>query len=744
MKLLCTRGLIGAALFYTLVLTETLLVAGEGARELQTEQGRYANNTKPLDIRLFHSLYRAGSAVVSPDATKILFTQSHYDQDENETATFISVVDIESGESKRLTPDVVGKAYTNPLWFDDNTIGYVHNGSLYQKPLGEEETVNGTMVYKPAIPFSSVAYRPGYVLFLASVYPNTTLLEETKKLDEDRKNKKKRIDSAQVYDNLWVRHWDEWMTLKKPNVFAVPASRSARAGREAGSEWTLGSEINLMGRLPEFHDPLIRWSAEEYAADKQGSRVAFVVRNPADDMSSRTNVDLYLVTIMQGNNTSSSSSSSEPKLLTGDVQGIASGPAFTADGKRVAWLQMETPRYESDINRIYVHDIDAGTTVSVSRDWDLSPMALTWAPDGKTIYAVVGDKGDNAVYSVAVDAEEKKRQKRQRLTLRGSASGVRAAGSDRLVLMHSDQDKCNDIHVLDVGTQTLRRLTDVNEHRLENVYLGPAEDFWFEGARGDKVHGWLVKPVGFEASRKYPLAYIVHGGPQQHNAHAFSYAQWNPNMYASAGFVTALVNFHGSSGYGQNFTDSIAQQWGGLPFDDLMRGLDHLLGASQFVDPARIVALGASYGGYMVNWLNARTDRFCALVSHDGMFSVPAFWYSTEELWFPEHDFGGVPYDTAAAAARYDEFNPERYAANFSTPTLFVHGANDFRLTLDQSLSPFTLLRRKGVAARLMYFPDENHWTTHTGNSVRWYTEVLRWIADHTNTTVPYSLAPSA
>ncbi|KAI9505486.1 Alpha/Beta hydrolase protein [Coemansia spiralis] len=537
-----------------------------------------------------------------------------------------------------------------------------------------------------------------------------------KKRNESAETKK--IDSAQIFDNLWVRHWDEWMTLKKPNVFSVPISNDSNG-------WVFGEEINLMNGLPVFHDPLIRWSADEYTVDRQGVNVAFVVRNPSDDMAWQTNVDVYIVPI-RGNKS--------PKLLSGSAAGAASGPAFSPDGKYIAWLQMETPAYESDINRIYIHDIASDSTASIARDWELSPLSLLWSSDGKSIYAVVGDKGNNVVYAVDVATG-----KCQQLTENGSASGLRLLGSDKLVLIHADQDKCSNVHVLDIGTRDMRQLTDVNKDKLKDIYIGPAEDFWFEGARGDKVHGWLVKPLQFDPTKKYPLIYLVHGGPQQYNTHTFSYAQGNPNMYASAGFVTVQVNFHGSASYGQNFTDSIFQQWGGYPYEDLMKGLDYLLQTRSYIDKSRMAAMGASYGGYMMNWFNGHTDRFKALVNHDGMYSTTGFWHSTEELWFPEHDFGGVPYDTKARI-HYEQFNPERFAANFSTPTLFIQGGNDFRLTVEQSLAPFTLLRRKGVAARLMYFADENHWITRTGNSVKWYTEVLRWIAEFTNTTLPYKL----
>ncbi|KAI8319718.1 alpha/beta-hydrolase [Martensiomyces pterosporus] len=682
-------------------------------------KGKYESNTRPLDIRLFHSLNRAGTPVLSPDQTRLLFTQSHYSQDDNKSATFINVLDIASGNITRLTQDKIGLSFSNPLWFDDSTFGYLHKGSIYSQPL--QSGVNGSVVYTPPVGISTVSYRKdtGLLAFIASVYPDADL-QKTSEL-EAAENKK--IDSAQIYNSLWIRHWNEWMTLEKPNVFVVPVAQPSD-GSQSGS-WSAGKEVNLMQSLPPFRDPLIRWYAEDYVIDSKGKRVAFVTRNPSDDMTWGTNVDIYLV---------DTDGKSKPKLLTGSVHGIAGSPAFSPDGNRLAWLQMETPGYESDINRIYIHDIPSGRTTSIARDWDLTPQSLLWSADGSDIYAVTGDKGNNAIFSVSVATG-----KRQKITHSGNAGNLRLLGKDKLVLTHSAQDKCGNIHILDLGTKNVRQVTDVNSEKLKDVYLGPAEDFWFRGARGEYVHGWLVKPPGFDPKKKYPVAYLVHGGPQQNNLHSFSYAQWNPNMYASAGFVAVQVNFHGSPSYGQNFTDSIHLQWGGYPYEDLMKGLDYLISTRSYIDKDRLVALGASYGGYMMNWFNSQTRRFKALVNHDGMFSSSAFWYSTDELWFPEHDFGGVPFD-ARARQNYERWNPERFANNFATPTLFIQGEKDFRLTVDNAVGPFTLLRRKGVPARLMYFPDEDHWTNHVGNSVRWYTEVLRWITTFTNTTLPYPL----
>ncbi|KAJ2584261.1 dipeptidylpeptidase [Coemansia sp. RSA 1836] len=665
-----------------------------------------SNSTRPLDIQLFHSLTRIGAPIVSPDATKILFSQTRYIQDDNNSETFISVVDL-AGKVKPLTPAKSGEIYGNPFWFgDDETFGFMHKNKLYRQAIDE---TNATAIYSPVIDISSVNYRPGRIIFMASVYPNMSLAE-TKGLAAIKKR-----DSALAYDNIWVRHWDEWMTLRKPALFSVRL--------EDGGE-VVSKEINLLRSMPAFHDPLLRWSLDEYTVDREGRNAAFLVRTPEDDQSSKTSVDIYLVPI---------DGSSEPRLLTKGIEGTSSAPVFSADGQWLAWLQIEEPAYESGRRRIYVGNLVTGRMAPVVQDWDRSPQALVWSQDGTDLYAVVSDNGNNLVYAIDVASGSRKP-----LTATGSASAVRLLGKD-LVLLHSDTNQPANIHRLNVGSGDLHALTAVNQKALQDVYIGDAEDFWFTGARGDRVHGWLVKPPNFDSSQKYPLAYLIHGGPQQCNTHSFGNTQWNPNMYASAGFIAVQINFHGSSSYGQNFTDSIRQQWGGYPYEDLMKGLDFLLDEHKYIDQDRLVALGASYGGYMVNWINAQTSRFRALVSHDGMFSVPGFWYSTEELWFPEHDFGGVPYDPLVRP-HYEQFNPERFAANFTTPTLFIHGANDFRLTADQSLAPFTLLRRKGIPARLLFFPDENHWTTHTANSIRWHTEVFRWISKFTNTTLPYSL----
>ncbi|KAJ2900905.1 dipeptidylpeptidase [Coemansia aciculifera] len=671
------------------------------------------DNLKPLDSHLFHSLRRISSPVVSPNQQQALFVTSYYDPDANKDYNFLSLLDIELGNTTQLTPVLEGSSrLSNPLWFGPSSAGYLSKGALYQHDLTSH--TNGTLMFNiTTANINSVMFRvsSGTLLFTVSTFADGNISSVARHLSDE----KNRTDSAMVFDNLWARHWNRWMSEQKSTLFAIDTTG------ETSGKWQLGSEVNLMQWLPATKDPLLRWEVEGYTASDDGEHVAFVVRNPGLDMAWSTNIDIYLTT-PDGN--------SKPKLLTEAFKGAASGPTFSTDGSTVAWLQMETPGYESDINRIYVYNITTGNVSAVARDWDLSPHSLMWSADNKELYALTPDRGDRRLFSIDIATG-----KLRALTGYGSVGSIARAGAGKLLAVYSNMTESSDIYAMDTSSELhkpMRRLTNVNGERLGGVYLSEAEDFWFTGAMRDKVHGWLLRPAGFNATQKYPLALLIHGGPQQASMHAFGLGQWNPNMYASAGYVTVVINFHGSSSYGQNFTDSIRMQWGGYPYEDLMKGLDYVISSHEFIDTSRMVALGASYGGYMVNWINANTDRFRALVAHDGQFNVVSGYYSTDELWFIEHDLGGAPF-TTAGRIQYDMYNPERLADKFKTPTLFIHGANDFRLTLEQSLAPWTLLRRKGIPSRLVYFPDEDHWTNKMGNSVRWYAEVFKWMAEWTS-----------
>ena len=264
----------------------------------------------------------------------------------------------------------------------------------------------------------------------------------------------------------------------------------------------------------------------------------------------------------------------------------------------------------------------------------------------------------------------------------------------------------------------------VNDARVATAQMSQPEEFWFKGARDEKVHGWILKPVGFQPGRKYPVAFLIHGGPQGSWEDHFHY-RWNPQAYAGAGYVTVSIDFHGSTGYGQSFTDAISGDWGGKPFEDLMKGLDHVIATYDYVDGNRVGALGASYGGYMINWIAGHTDRFKCLVSHDGEMDERSSYFTTEELWFPEWEFGGTPWEKKAA---YEHFSPGEYVDKWVTPMLVIHGALDFRLPETEGMAVFTALQRRGIPSKFLYFPDENHWVLKAKNSILWHETVLGWL----------------
>jgi len=269
-----------------------------------------------------------------------------------------------------------------------------------------------------------------------------------------------------------------------------------------------------------------------------------------------------------------------------------------------------------------------------------------------------------------------------------------------------------------------KQLTFENEVILSNLQLSQPESFYFSGWNNTNVQGWLFKPFGWNPSKSYPLAFLIHGGPQGSWNSDWSY-RWNPQLFSSRGYVTVTVNPHGSTGFGQTFTDLVSGHWGGIPFHDLMKGVDYILNQYQWIDSDRTCALGASFGGYMINWINGQTNRFKCLVVHDGMFDTKTSYFGTEELWFPEWEFKGLPWKNPSL---YDKWNPSNNVGKWETPTLVIHGGKDYRLPIENGISAFTALQRQSIPSKMLYFPEENHWVLRPKNSILWYDTVLSWL----------------
>jgi dipeptidyl aminopeptidase/acylaminoacyl peptidase len=448
-----------------------------------------------------------------------------------------------------------------------------------------------------------------------------------------------------------------------------------------------------------------------------------------------------------------------PKNITADNPASDSTPLYSPDGKYIAYRAQQRPGYESDRFRLILYDRKTGKKKSLTEDFDRWVGTIAWTPDSKRLYFTAENKGESVVYELNRDPEATYREQ-------GILCNVCSRYTRELVGQFNDDLALTpDGHTIlftrmsigfpnEIGRAStagspcivdyakgkfppfpryeapecelakVEMVTHLNDSVLSQVAMSPLESFWFPGAFGDKVQGFLVKPPNFDASKKYPLKFIIHGGPEVPMGDEWSY-RWNAELFASSGYVVIMINFHGSPGYGQKFIDEIDGDWGGAPFEDLMKGLDYAEKTYPFIDKDRECALGASYGGYMANWILGHTNRFKCIVSHDGMFNTVSAWGTTEELWFPSWEFKGTPYTNPEM---YEKWNPRNYAKNFKMPTLVIHGQLDYRLDVSEGFQLFDTLQVMGVPSKMLYFPDEGHWVLKPQNSRLWYKMVNDWV----------------
>jgi dipeptidyl aminopeptidase/acylaminoacyl peptidase len=414
-----------------------------------------------------------------------------------------------------------------------------------------------------------------------------------------------------------------------------------------------------------------------------------------------------------------SDGSAPPRCLTEANEAWDASPVFSPDGSSLAYLAMQRPGYEADRFRVMVMSWPDEKVHAVVPDWDRSPRGLVWSRDGATLYASADSFGNHTIF--AIDLAE---GKAQGLVSRHTNSSPRPLPDGRVLFAQDSLVSPVELYTVAPDGGEPEAVTRLNAERLAGLSFGRYEQLHFSGAHGDDVFGYLLYPVGYDKNATYPLAFLIHGGPQGSFDDHWHY-RWNPQIYAAHGYATVMIDFHGSTGYGQAFTDAINGDWGGAPYEDLMKGLDFVLHRYPFIDGDRMAALGASFGGYMINWIQGKTDRFKALVCHDGNLDEMMAYYETEELWFPEWERGGTPYERPEAFAKH---SPITLVESWSTPELVIHGARDFRVVETQGLGTFNALQRRGVPSRLLYYPDENHWFLKPLNSIQGHEVVLDWI----------------
>jgi dipeptidyl aminopeptidase/acylaminoacyl peptidase len=500
-----------------------------------------------------------------------------------------------------------------------------------------------------------------------------------------------------------VRHWDKWKDGRISKLFSVALNTERRQR---------GDPLPLTAALDADIPSKPLGGRFDYAFSPDGSQVVFAARVRGRIEPTSTNFDIWRVP---------SDASAEPVNLTAGNAAWDAQPAYSPDGKLMAHLAMERPGFEADRFRLVVRDARTGAITFTTGAWDRSIAGFRFSADGGSVYAIADDLGQRPLFAIDLGSGNSRE-----LTGPGNVTEFDVAG-DRVVYGLQSLSAPADLFLID-GRAAPRPVTNVNSARLAEVKFGEAEQFTFDGAGGEVVHGYAMKPWNWEAGRRYPIAFIVHGGPQSSYANTWSY-RWNPQVFSGAGYGVVFIDFHGSTGYGQAFTDSISGDWGGKPLEDLQKGLAAAIGKYRWLDGDRACALGGSYGGFMVNWIAGNwPDRFRCLVNHAGLFDHRSMYYTTEELWFPEWDHGGPYYENPAA---HEKSNPANFVKAWKSPMLVVHGALDYRVPYAQGLATFTALQRRGIESRFVYFPDENHWIQKPANSQQWHEEVLGWLDRH-------------
>ncbi|HTT01551.1 MAG TPA: S9 family peptidase [Steroidobacteraceae bacterium] len=657
----------------------------------------------PFTVQDLVRIKRLSEPVVSPDGRYVVYTVRETDMEANRGQTDLWMIDLTApgAEARRLTNNPANDS--SPRWAPDARTLYflsARSGSpqVWRLSLNGGEAQQVTS-YPLDVGALAVSPRGDRIALTMEVLPECADLTCTHDRLAARGTGK---PSGRLYERLFVRHWDSWSNGTRSHLF------TARIRADGTAEPPVDVSAKLDADVPS--KPF--GSSVDFDFSPDGRMLVFSARLGGASEAWSTNFELF---------ETPADGSGAPRNITGDNPAADTNPKFLANGA-LAYLAQERAGFESDRFHIVIRDARSGALRHLTKDWDRSVKVLGATPDGRLLLALVDDVGQQSLYTVDPESGA-----RRQIVGQGQVTEF-AASSGAVLFAHASLAAPPDLYSVALRGGSARRLTSVNAALLAARTFGDFEQFSFAGWRGEMVHAYLVKPVPYVAGQRYPLAFIIHGGPQSSMANEWSY-RWNPQVFAGAGYAVLMIDFHGSSGYGQAFTDSISGDWGGKPLEDLQKGLVAALARYPWIEGQRVCALGASYGGYMINWIAGRwPDRFRCLVDHDGLFDQRSMYYSTDELWFPEWENGG-PY--FQKPQNYEAFNPADYVTAWRTPMLVIHGGLDFRVPLSQGLATFTALQRRGIESRLLYFPDENHWVLKPANSIQWYDTVLAWLDRH-------------
>ena len=645
----------------------------------------------PFTATEMMKLRRLSDAQPAPDGREVAFTLTTIDLAAGRRNTEVMVAPTGGGEPRPVAPHAASD--TRPRWSRDGRLLAFVSTRDGSPQVWAAPARGGSARRLTSIPTGVSAFEwldASRLLVSSDVWPECGADAACEARTTAARASR---SSARAYDDLFARNWDTWRDGRRSHLLVAPVDGGALTDLTPGAD-----------SVP----PIGLGHEEDWAVSPDGREVCFSRKAAADEAWS-TNADVFVVPSTGG----------EPRRVS-SAAGYDGGCRYSPDGATLAWRSQARAGYESDLWTLVAMDRRSGATRTLTASLDRQVESFAFSPDGATVYFTAEDDGRTALYTVPASGSTEPRKLAAEGTL-----GDLAVLADGRTLVATQATLTHPAEIVKIATDggASARLTHVNDARLAPFALREGESVRFEGAAGKTVQAWLVKPPSFDAAARYPLLVLVHGGPQGAWADGWTY-RWNAQVFASAGYVVLMPNPRGSTGFGQAFTDDVNGDWGGRAYEDVMRATD-FGEALPFVEKGRTAAAGASYGGYMIDWIAGHTDRYRALVTHDGVFDLVSMYGSTEELWFPEWEMGG-PY--WKSRADYEKWSPSRHVSAFRTPTLVVHGERDYRVPVEQGLGMFTALRRQGVPARLVVFPDENHWVLKPANSVRWYDEVVAWL----------------
>lgn len=664
-----------------------------------------AQNKRPLELADLFAMKRISSYALSPDGRWIAYTVTTPRLAENSSATDVWLSSTDGKTTRLLTTHPA--ADRNPAWSPDGKTVAFESTRSGESQIWMIDMAGGEA--RQCTRLSTGASRPVWspdglaIAFTSDVFPQ---FSERPFAESDSLNsallKAKEASNvkAELYTRLLYRHWDQWSDGRRQHIFVQPIKGGAPRDLTPGDRDAVPSSDTFSAGI-------------DFAFSPDGREIAYTATPvPVREEAWSTNHDVYTVPVAGGS----------PRQIT--TNPAADGyPRYSPDGKFLAYRAQARPGFEADRWQLMVRDRTTGSVRSLTENFDASVGSFVWSPDGTRLYFDADVRAESPIFSVSLKGNDV-----SVVLEHNSASAIQiAATADLLVFAHVSATRPTEIYRCNLRGGDVAAITGVNDALFATLDIPTPESRSYEGAEGRTIQTWIFKPPAFDPSKKYPLVLLVHGGPQGVWGDSWSY-RWNPPLWAAQGYVVMAPNPRGSTGFGQKFVDEISGDWGGKVFVDLMKGLDYV-DSFPYVDSVRVAAAGASFGGYMTNWFLGNTGtRFKTLITHCGVYNFESMYGTTDEVWFDEWDHGGAPWENPEA---YRKFSPHLYAQNFKTPTLVIHGANDFRIPYAEAMQLFTALQRQGVPSKFLFFPDESHWVLKPANSKLWHETVFAWLKEY-------------